>query len=71
MDDEVGVLLDLDVLGHARRRLRQVDGRQPVVVEDAERRAELQVDAGGLDHGRIPGVDLDPPLVDQAADRAV
>jgi hypothetical protein len=71
MDHERGVVVDLDVLGHPRRRLGQVDRRQAVVVEDAKGRAELQIDARGLDHRRIPRLDLDPFLLDQTADRAV
>ena len=71
VDDEAGVVVDLDVLGDARRRVGQVDRGQPVVVEDPEGGAELQIHAGGLHHGRIPGPDLDPLLLDEAADRAV
>ena len=71
VDHERRAVLDLHVLGDARGRLGQVDRRQPVIVEHAERGAELQIHARGLNHGGIPGLDLDPLLLDEAADCAV
>ena len=71
MDDERLVALDHDLLGEVGRRVAQVDGRGAVVVEDAERVAEAQVDGRGLDHRRVPRVDDHAPLLDEAADRAV
>ena len=63
--------LDHDLLGEVRGRVAQVDRRGAVVVEDAERVAEPQVDGGRLDQLGVPRVDHDPALVDEAADRAV
>jgi hypothetical protein len=60
-----------DVLGQVRGRRGQVDRRHAKVVEDAERAAEPQVDAGGLHHAGIPRVDSDPTLLHEAPDRAV
>ena len=64
-------VVDRDLLGEVRRRIAQVDRRDAVVVEDAERVAEAQVDARGLDQRRIPRLDLDAALLDEAQDRAV
>src|SRR4051794_16725678 len=71
MDDERLVLLDDHLLGEVVGRLGEVDRRDAVVVEDAERGPEAQVDARGLDHAVIPRIDADAALLDEAADRPV
>jgi len=71
VDDEGRILVDHHLLGEIRRRLAQVDPGDPVVVEDPERVAEAQVHRGGLDHPRVPRVDLDVALGDETTDRAV
>ena len=60
-----------DLLGQVARRVAQVDRRRAVVVEDAERVAQPQVDRRGLHQRGVPRVDRDPALLDEAADRAV
>ena len=71
VDDERLVLVDDHLLGEVARRVAQVDRGHAVVVEDAERVAEPQVDAGRLDHRLVPRVDADPALLDERADGAV
>src|SRR3954468_17199845 len=71
MHDERLVRAEDDLLGQVARRIAEVDRPCAVVVEHAEGRAEAQVDRGRLDHRRIPRIDLDPPLLHEAADRAV
>ena len=65
------LVADLHELGEVLRRVGQVDGRDAVVVEDAERAAQAQVDAGRLDHGLVPRLDAHAALGHQAADRPV
>ncbi len=71
MDHEGVAVFDRDVLGQVLRRIGEVDHLDPVVVEDAERRPELEVDACGLDHRGVPGIDAEPAVGYEAADRAV
>ena len=64
--------LDDHLLGEVARRVAQVDRRHAVVVEDAERVAEAQVDARRLDHRRRPtGRCGSGPRSTRRADRAV
>jgi hypothetical protein len=71
VDDERLAVGDVDLLGQVRRRVAQVDRRRPVIVEDAERTAEPEVDASRLDQRRVPRLDPDPAVADQAEDRPV
>src|SRR4051794_18932499 len=71
VDDERPVVVDLDALGEIARRVVEVDRRRAVVVKDAERGPEPQVDRGGLDELRIPRLDRDVPLLDEPDDRPV
>ena len=71
VDDERLLVADLHELGEVLRRVGQVDRRDAVVVEDAERAAQAQVDAGRLDHGLVPRLDAHAALGHQAADRPV
>jgi hypothetical protein len=71
VDDERFAVVDLDVLGEVLRRIGQVDRADAVVVEDAERAAQPQVDAGRLDHGVVERLDAHATVRDQAADGAV
>ena len=71
MDHEGLVRRDHDLLGQVLRRVAQVDRRGTVVVEHPEGVPEPQVDAGGLDQVRVPRIDADTALADQAQDRPV
>ena len=71
VDHERLVRGDDDLLGQVLGRIAQVDRRRAVVVEDAERIAEAQVDARGLHEPGIPRVDPIRPSCDELEDRAV
>jgi hypothetical protein len=71
VDHEALPRLHQHLLGEVVGRVAQVDRRGAVVVEDPEGVAHAQVHGGGLEETRIPGVDGDPPLSDEAQDRAV
>ena len=71
MQDERALVVDLDELGQLLLRLPYVDERVAVVVEDAEVAVDAHVDARRLQQRLVVGVDADPPLVEQPADRPV
>ena len=71
MEDERFVIQDLDQLGQILHALLDVDIGVPRVPEDPEEPVDPDVDARRLDQLLVEGVDSDPPLGEQSADRTV
>ena len=64
MQDEGLIRAHLDELREVRLLLRRIDVRVAVILEDAEEAVQAHVDAGGLDHRRVVGVEPHPSGVE-------
>ena len=68
VQDERLVAVRFDQPGQLGLLDRRVDVRVAVVLEHPEVAVDADVDAGGLDHRRVEGVETDPAGLDRGAD---
>jgi len=71
MEDERGVLLDLDELGQVLLLLANVDIGVATVVENSKKAVDPDVHARGLEQRLVVGIDLDPAFCQEPGDRTV